>query len=103
MLRKNIAFLFLLALTPLLVAADTPVKIHPTPVQIDSRPEMAEIWIDGKFVGSAPLNYRLMPGDHKIELIRPRYATWTRTLTVVPETPTRVAALLEESNQKPCQ
>lgn len=105
MLRKKslLAVLFILALTPLIIAADTPVKIHPTPVHIDSNPEMAEVWVDGKFVGSTPLSYRLTPGDHKLELVRPRFATWTRTLTVAPETPTRVAALLEDTNQKPCQ
>jgi len=98
--KSLIVLLFLL--TPILLAADSPVKLHSTPVQIDSRPDMAEVWVDGKFVGSTPLNYRLMAGDHKIELVRPRYATWTRTLTVAPETPTRVAALMQE-NDKPCQ
>jgi hypothetical protein len=99
--KSLIALLFLL--TPILLAADSPMKIHPSPVQIDSRPDLAEVWVDGKFVGSTPLNYRLTAGDHKIELVRPRYATWTRTLTVAPETPTRVAALMEQANEKPCQ
>ena len=105
MLHKKslIALLFLLALTPLLFAADTPVKPRLTPVQIDSRPDLAEVWVDGKFVGSTSWNYRLAPGEHKIELVRPRYTTWTRTLTVMPDQPARVAALLEEANAKPCQ
>jgi hypothetical protein len=97
------ALLVLLALTPLLLAADTPLKARTVPVQIDSRPDLAEIWIDGKFVGSTTLSYRLPPGEHKIELVRMRYVTWTRTLTVVPEQPTRVAAILQESSDKPCQ
>ncbi len=100
--RFLIALLFLLALTPLLIAADTPVKPRSVPVNIDSRPDLAEVWIDGKFVGSTSFTYRLAPGDHKIELVRPRYATWTRTLTVVPDQPTRVAAILQESSEKPC-
>ena len=99
--KLMVATLFLLALTPLMIAADTPLKT--VPVHIDSRPDLAEVWIDGKFVGSTTLSYRLAPGEHKIELVRPRYATWTRTLTVVPEQPTRVAALLQESGEKPCQ
>jgi len=106
MLHKKplIALLFLLALTPLLFAAESqPLKPRSMPVIIDSRPDLAEVWIDGKFVGSTGLNYRLAPGEHKIELVRPRYTTWTRTLTVVPDQPTRVAALLEEANAKPCQ
>ena len=78
--KSLLALLFLLALTPLLLAADTPpLKPHAMPVQIDSRPDFAEVWIDGKFVGSTSLNYRLAPGEHKIELVRMRYATWSRT------------------------
>lgn len=102
--KSLMALLFLLALTPLLLATDAaPVKPHATTVVIESRPDLAEVWIDGKFVGSTSLGYSLTPGEHKIELVRPRYATWTRTLTVAPNQPTRVAALLQESNDKPCQ
>ncbi len=102
--KSPIIFLFLLALTPLLLAADTPpLKPRAMPVQIDSRPDFAEVWIDGKFVGSTSLNYRLTPGEHKIELVRMRYATWSRTLTVMPDQPTRVTALMQETTEKPCQ
>lgn len=102
--KSIIALLFVLVLTPLLFAADAPMPpaLRGVPVTIDSHPDMAEVWIDGKFIGSTHLSYRLAPGDHKIELVRPRYASWTRTLTVT-EQPTRVAALLQESNEKPCQ
>ncbi|HEY6136485.1 MAG TPA: PEGA domain-containing protein [Thermoanaerobaculia bacterium] len=106
MLHKKILLplLLLFILTPLIISADTPPKeAHTVAVQIDSRPDLAEVWLDGKFVGSTPLGYRLTPGDHKVELVRPRHATWTRTLTVMPYQPTRVAALLQDSNEKPCQ
>ncbi len=101
--KSLIALLFLFALTPLLFASDAPVTPRTVSVQIDSRPDLAEVWIDGKFIGSTHLSYRLAPGEHKIELVRPRYTTWSRTLTVMPELPTHVAALLQESNEKPCQ
>jgi hypothetical protein len=104
--KKSLLFLvFLLILTPLIISADTPLQkeAHTVPVLIDSRPDLAEVWIDGKFVGSTSLSYRLTPGDHKVELVRPRYTTWTRTLTVMPYQSTRVAALLQESSDKPCQ
>ena len=102
--KSLIALLFVLALTPLLFAADAPPTATRTvPVAIDSLPDVAEIWIDGKFIGSTHLSYRLTPGDHKIELVRPRFATWTRTLTVNPDQPTRVAALMQETNGRPCQ
>jgi hypothetical protein len=102
MLHKKTLFALLLSLTPILLAADSSNKAHTSPVIIDSRPDASEVWIDGKFVGSAPLSYRLTPGDHKIELVHPRYTTWTRTLTVAAEQPTRVAALLETTD-KPCK
>ena len=103
MLHKKTLFALLLLLTPILLAADSPNRPpHTSTVTIDSRPDFSEVWIDGKFVGSAPLNYRLAPGDHKIELVHPRYATWTRTLTVNADQPTRVAGLMQE-NDKPCQ
>jgi hypothetical protein len=102
MLHKKLLLLLLL-LTPILLAADAPNKPRPTPVQIDSRPDLSEVWLDGKFVGSTPVAYRLTPGEHKIELVHPRYATWARTLTVMPDQPTRVAALMQEKTEKPCQ
>jgi len=103
--KKSLLFLvLLLILTPLIISADTsPKEPYTVSVMIDSRPDLAEVWIDGKFVGSTSLSYRLTPGDHKVELVRPRYATWTRTLTVMPYQSTRVAALLVEGNEKPCQ
>lgn len=102
MLQKKM-LLALLLLAPILLAADSPMKVHLSTVQIDSRPDYSEVWIDGKFVGSTPLGYYLPPGDHKIELVRQRYVAWTRTLTVMPDQPTRVVALLQETSEKPCQ
>lgn len=82
-----------------LAADPAPVRIH-----IDSRPEYAEIRISGKFVGTTPLDYQLVPGDHKIELIRPRYKSWTRELTVTAEMPTKVTALLDPTEKAdPCK
>lgn len=102
MLHKKLLFVLLL-LTPLFLAADAPNKARPTLVHIDSRPDAAEVWVDGKFVGSTPLPYHLAPGDHKIELVRARYASWTRTLTVMPDQATHVSALMEEKTERPCQ
>jgi len=106
MLHKKILLplLLLFILTPLIISADTPPRPHPSPtVVFESRPDAAEVWIDGKFVGSAPLSYRVAPGNHKLEVSRAKYATWTRTLTVEADQPTHVAALLQEGGEKPCQ
>jgi PEGA domain len=100
--KSLIALLFVVALTPLLFADEAPIPPRAVQVQIDSRPDMAEVWVDGKFIGSTHLTYRLTPGDHKLELVRPHYTTWSRTLTVADQ-PTRVAALMQETSDKPCQ
>src|SRR5712664_137824 len=97
--------LFLLTLTPPLICEEpsTKVKTYAVPVYIESRPDYAEIQIDGKFVGTTPLNYRLTPGMHHLALTRGRFATWTRELQVTEGVATRVGALLEQTTaQNPC-
>ena len=105
-MRKAILpLLLLVALTiPLVGEEPAPVvKIHAVPVVIDSRPDYAEIQVDGKFIGTTPLNYHVTPGVHRISLTRLRYSPWVRDLTVTAGIPTRVAALLEETTApKPC-
>lgn len=105
MLRKIsipvvILALLLLPLTAAAQAGKTPPRL--TGVHFDSRPEFAEIRVDGVFVGSAPLGYRLTPGMHKIELSRHGFAPWTRDLLVSEDAPTNVIALLDDDGVKPC-
>jgi hypothetical protein len=92
-----------LLVIPLIASAQSeksePRLVH---VQFNSRPEWAEVPVDGAFVGTTPLTYRLTPGVHKIELQRRSYQSWSRELTVATETPTNVTALLEERDAKPC-
>ena len=100
MRKALLPFLFLLTV-PLI--GQEAAKTHPVSVLIDSRPDFAEIQIDGKFVGTTPLNYRLLPGMHRIALTRKGFATWTRDLLVTDGVPTRVGGLLEQSTaQNPC-
>lgn len=101
--KSLIALLFVFALTPLLFAADAQPASRTVAVVFDSHPDVAEVWVDGKFIGSTHLAYRLTPGDHKIELVRPHFTTWSRTLTVNVDQPTRVAAIMQDTNEKPCQ
>jgi hypothetical protein len=65
-------------------------------VTIESRPDAAEAFVNGKFIGTTPLSARLAPGDHTIEVRHPERASWKRELTVLPESPTRVMALLQK-------
>jgi len=101
--KTILPILLLLALTVPLIGQEpaTSVKSY-TPVVIDSRPDYAEIQIDGKFVGTTPLSYRLTPGVHRVSLTRQRYSPWVRDLTVT-SVPTRVGALLDQTSaQNPC-
>jgi hypothetical protein len=64
-------------------------------VTITSEPPLAEIWVDGRFVGSAPVKLPLTPGAHAIEARRSGFANWKRDLSVTAGVPARVVALLE--------
>ncbi|MDQ6802153.1 MAG: PEGA domain-containing protein [Acidobacteriota bacterium] len=94
--------LFLLMLTAPLIGEE-PAKARPVSVYIDSRPDFAEIQVDGKFIGTTPLNYHLTPGMHRVTLTRSRFTAWTRDLLVTDGVPTRVGGLLEQTTaQNPC-
>jgi hypothetical protein len=83
------------------MAGSTPVSAPPTEkvrVAIDSDPAGADVNIDGVFVGNTPLpEFKLAPGQHDIELKKTGFATWTRRIAIVPDTPTNVRATLEKS------
>ncbi|MGC1413962.1 MAG: PEGA domain-containing protein [Candidatus Acidiferrum sp.] len=53
-------------------------------VQIRSTPDGAEIVVDKKYMGGTPSLIRLAPGDHKIQLNKPGFRTWERTVTLTP-------------------
>ena len=54
-------------------------------VNIESSVENAEVYVDGAFVGNAPLRgYRLTAGVHAIETRAPGYRSWKRDLSVAP-------------------
>jgi PEGA domain len=64
-------------------------------VTIESSVANAEVYLDGKFVGSAPLqHYPITAGMHAIEVRAPGYQAWRRELSVAAASPTRVAAQL---------
>jgi hypothetical protein len=66
-------------------------------VSIMSSAEDADVYVDGNYVGNAPLpNYRLSAGNHKIEVRASGYETWSRELTVTPNATSRVVAQLQK-------
>ena len=105
MLRKiSIAVVTLVLLSiPLLVFAQ-PEKPEPqrlVGVTFNSHPDFTEVRVDGVFIGTTPLPYRLTTGVHKIELSRRGFQTWTRELYVSNNASTNVTALLD-NNDTPC-
>jgi hypothetical protein len=58
------------------------VPLGPPTVEIKSTPDGAEITVDGKFVGSTRSSVRLEVGEHKIQLRKPGFKTWERTMSV---------------------
>lgn len=60
-----------------------------------SKPDNADLYVDGKFVGSTDVLLRLAPGVHSVEIKLDDYEPWRRELTVQPQSPTRVAARLK--------
>lgn len=79
------------------IAEDRPFAREPKViVQFNSRPDNAELWLDGEFVGTADIALRLTPGKHVIEMRRDGFETWCRELKVTLDNPTRVYGLLKQ-------
>jgi hypothetical protein len=69
-------------------------------ISIESSVPNADVFIDGKFVGNAPLpKYRLSTGLHLIEVRAPGYDAWKRELSVSINASSRVIAQLEKSQE----
>jgi hypothetical protein len=66
-----------------------------TSVMFDANYRNAEVYIDGEFRGTAPVNLHLVPGTHVVEFKLQGHQTWKRELVVVAGNDTRVAATLK--------
>lgn len=67
------------------------------PVGIRTTPAGAEVYIDGEFVGTSPLEeFHLNAGKHTLEIRKQDFQSWSKTLSVLPGSPTRVAVDLEQ-------
>ena len=64
---------------------------------IDSRPQGAAVFIDGKLAGATPLNVPVVPaGEHAVRLEREGYRRWASSVRVVASGQNRVTASLEK-------
>jgi hypothetical protein len=65
-------------------------------VAISSNVANADVSVDGKFIGNAPIAaLKLTPGTHVFEVSARGYVRWNREVTVVQGSATRVVAELE--------
>ena len=62
---------------------------------LSATPENAEVAVDGSFVGNAPVKLNLSPGKHTIMVSAKGYQTFTREITVMPDSEVRLTASLE--------
>jgi hypothetical protein len=99
--RISLGALALLVLFTIACVATTQAPVEPkaTPAQkvsvtISSEPGNAEVYVDGRFVGTSTMEVRLGPGTYKIEVRRAGFKPWVRDLSVA-DYPTRATALLE--------
>ncbi len=80
------------------IAEDRPLAREPRViVQFNSKPDYAELYVDGQFVASTDVALRLTPGKHVIEMRRDGFETWCRELNVTLDNPTRVVGLLKQT------
>jgi hypothetical protein len=72
-----------------------PTVLGPGAIDIDSRPRGAQVRVDGRLLGAAPMRaLDLAAGEHLVTLELSGYATWTGRVMVVPGRPTPVHASL---------
>jgi hypothetical protein len=67
----------------------------------ESKPTGAEVYVDGEFVGSTPLEHSLPVGRHQIELRKKGMAVWNRKLNVSPGPHATISAEMEPSEGLP--
>jgi hypothetical protein len=61
-----------------------------------SEPKGAEIYVDGKFMGSTPSVLSLTKGAHKVEVVLKGYKRWARDLEIATGSKITIQAVLEQ-------
>ena len=92
--------LMALSLSACVSVKDSGTQVSPPPpvmtsVMFDADHRFAEVYVNGEFRGTAPVNLHLPAGTHTIEFKLKGFQTWKRELVVVAGNDTRVAATLK--------
>jgi S1-C subfamily serine protease len=64
-------------------------------ILIASEPKGADIYVDGKFVGTTPSTFKLSAGQHHIELKLPGRLVWARDIEILKGSKANLSAVLE--------
>jgi serine protease Do len=80
---------------PLGISADTRAAEGSGSVSMNSDPQGAEIYVDGKFVGDTPSILPLTTGTHNIVVKAEGKKPWERNLEVIRDSQTQIRAVLE--------
>ena len=64
---------------------------------IDATPAKTSVWVDGKFVGKAPMTLTLPAGKHQVSLLGPRQEHADRDIDIVEGKAQRQAFQLQET------
>jgi PEGA domain len=85
---------------PVVASTTSPARIESTlsAIDIKSEPDVAEITIDDKYMGTTPSTLRLAPGDHAVRLEKAGFKPWEKTLTVTTGASATVNASLEQQS-----
>jgi hypothetical protein len=63
---------------------------------VESRPEAARVFLDGRLIGTTPLVVASVPaGEHAIRIERDGYRRWSSSVRIVAAEQNRVTASLE--------
>jgi hypothetical protein len=66
-------------------------------LEVDSRPAGAQVWVDGRLVGTTPLQVSgVGAGSHEVRLELRGYRPWRTSVSVGRGARARVAASLEQ-------
>lgn len=68
-------------------------------VAVHTTPDHASAWIDGKFVGPAPLDLKLAPGHHRVLVRAPNMQQSLREFDVTAKQPQSVEVALKSAYQ----
>ena len=64
------------------VPASPTATAESTTLAVGSKPEGADISVDGKYKGSTPSSLRVAAGDHSVAVEKPGFKKWQRTVSI---------------------